>query len=92
MSTPDCDCGTYLGGFHALSCARYANVEDNWMQPLVIEDTHEAVDDATGHSCSEVDDILPRLKELLADTQAMVVRTQALLASMRDPSNHFRRY
>ena len=40
----------------------------------------------------EVDDALPRLKALLADTKAMVVQAESLVASMREPANYFRRY
>ena len=134
MSTPDCDCGTDPGGFHAFHCARYATVGDNWTpvrkrtdeltcssryqgtrcgQPWNHDGVHigtvsrkvmtwEGDDsptstagnasDATGHSCGEVDDALPRLKALLADTKAMVVQAEALVASMREPANYFRRY
>jgi hypothetical protein len=55
------------------------------------DDTPSAVDDATGHSCGEVDDALPRLRALLADTKAMVVQAEAIVASMRDPANYLHR-
>ena len=81
MSQPDCDCGTALGGFHAFHCARYATVEDNWR----LETNSTLLD-------SNDDDALPRLKALLADTKAMVVQAEALVASMREPANYFRKY
>jgi len=87
MSTPDCDCGTAPGGFHAFHCARYAAVEDNWTREMSPRDG-----DDPGHSCGAVDDALPRLKALLADTKAMVAQAEALAASMRDPASHFRKY
>ena len=81
MSTPDCDCGTDPGGFHAFHCARYATVDDNWR--LETNSTLLVPND---------DDALPRLKALLADTKAMVVQAESLVASMREPANYFRRY
>ena len=39
-----------------------------------------------------VDDALPRLRALLADTKSLVARMDAIVASMKDPANHFRRY
>jgi len=99
MSQPDCDCGADLGGFHSFSCARYATVEDNWTPQRVRTDEHRPVDnlsprdgDDPGHSCGAVDDALPRLRALLAETKAMVVRAEAIVASMRDPANYFRKY
>jgi hypothetical protein len=113
MSTPDCDCGAELGGFHAFHCARYATIDDNWrletnQAQFVSNDGHDADCPSRdgfypenceysrsrldGHSCGAVDDALPRLKVLLADTKAMVVQAEALVASMREPANYFRKY
>jgi len=102
VSQPDCDCDADLGGFHSFACARYAMVEDNWKPSGPSEaikalrhrpelpSERRAREEAA--ETEAVDDALPRLRALLADTKALVVQAEGLVASMRDPQNHFRHY
>lgn len=59
-------------------------------QLLIEKQNEEQEGDTTGHSCGKVDDLLPRLKKLLADTKQMVVRAEALVAALKTPTDYYR--
>jgi len=102
VSQPDCDCDADLGGFHSFACARYAMVEDNWKPSGPSEaikalrhrpelpSERRAREEAA--ETEAVDDALPRLKALVVETKSLAERLETIVASMRDPANHFRKY